>query len=107
MVVTHLTKSYKYLCSRFVRGGVNTNQGWETVNPSVTTKVCFTCACLYTFLPSDMSYIAMVGLTVALKVGPLFGVTILDKTLAMVEEKIVPALFRRLPAKDNEGKKDE
>ena len=54
-----------------------------------------------------MSYIAMVGLTVALKVGPLFGVTILDKTLAMVEEKIVPALFRRLPANDNEGKKDE
>ena len=69
--------------------------------------MCFTCACLYTFLPSDMSYIAMVGLTVALKVGPLFGVTILDKTLAMVEEKIVPALFRRLPANDNEDKKDK
>ena len=54
-----------------------------------------------------MSYIAIVGFTVAMKVGPLFGVTMLDKTFVMVEEKIVPALFRRLPANDNEDKKDK
>ena len=54
-----------------------------------------------------MSYIAIVGLTVAMKVGPLFGVTMLDKTFEMVEEKIVPVLFRRLPANNDEDKKDK
>lgn len=81
--------------ARLVRGAPNITDGLESLNPSVTTKMCFSCACIYTLFPSDIAYISMAGLLVAMKVGPLFDFKTIDKSFHALDQKVMPLIFQR------------
>merc|ERR1719244_221924 len=79
----------KPLC-RLARG-VWTPSGLETMLPSVTTKYCVLAALCLFFIPSDATYVAVAGLFLSMKVGPLFGVPV--DFFSPIENKISPLLL--------------
>ena len=88
--------------ARFARGSTsNLADCLESMKPSVTSKYCFVCALLYALLPGDATYIAMVGLLVTMKAGPLLNVPV--DGFAVAESKLVPLVFRKI---DDEKKEN-
>merc|ERR1711997_1019023 len=81
---------------RLVRG-VWSPSGFETLIPSVTSKYCLLAALLFYLLPGDVTYVAVAGLFLTMKVGPLFGVPV--DLFSPVENKICP-LIMGLPEQD-------
>jgi len=79
----------KPLC-RLARG-VWTPSGLETMLPSVTTKYCVLAALCLFFIPSDATYVAVAGLFLSMKVGPLFGVPV--DFFSPLENKISPLVL--------------
>jgi len=75
---------------RLVRG-VWTPSGFESLMPSVTTKYCILAALLLHLVPGDATYIAVAGLFLSMKVGPLFGVPV--DLFSPVENKVCPLLL--------------
>ena len=74
----------------------NITECFESLKPSLTTKFCFISSLLYVLFPSDLVYIIITGLLIAMKAGPLF--TLQVDIFAPVEGKICPLLFeKRLP----------
>jgi len=86
---------------RLVRG-VWSPSGFETLIPSVTSKYCLLAALLLYFLPGDVTYVAVSGLFLTMKVGPLFGVPV--DLFSPVENKICP-LILGLPEPDQKKTK--
>jgi len=75
---------------RLVRG-VWTPSGFESMLPSVTTKYCLLAALLLHALPHDGTYVAVAGLFLAMKVGPLFGVPV--DLFSPLENKVCPLIL--------------
>jgi len=48
----------------------------ELLAPSLTTKYCIVGCLLLHLIPGDMTYVALVGLFLVMKVGPLFGIPV-------------------------------
>jgi len=88
----------KPIC-RLVRG-VWSPTSWETLVPSICTKYCILATLLLTLLPGDFTYVAVAGLFLSMKVGPLFGVPV--DLFSPVENMLCP-LVLGLP--DTEQKK--
>jgi len=86
---------------RLVRG-VWTPTSWETLVPSICTKYCILATLLLTFLPGDFTYVAVAGLFLSMKVGPLFGVPV--DLFSPVENMLCP-LVMGLP--ETEQKKNK
>jgi len=75
---------------RLVRG-VWTPGASETMIPSVTTKYCVLAVLLLHFVPGDVTYIAVAGLFLTMKVGPLFNVPV--DFFSPIENKICLTLL--------------
>lgn len=73
----------------------------ESLKPSLTTKYCLVSALLYAFFPQDVTYVAIAGILVAMKVGPLFSLPV--DIFAKIESKAVPLVFRKI---DDEKKEN-
>lgn len=71
----------------------------ETMFPSVTTKLCVVSAALYIVYAQDVTYVFLVGLFVALKLGPVFGMPF--EPFKRIEEALSPIFFG-----DFKGKND-
>lgn len=63
----------------------------ESLFPSMATKYCFLCACLYLVCPSDATYIIMIVVMVAFKTAPIFEVHL--NPFTRVEQVVSPKLF--------------
>jgi len=48
----------------------------ELLMPSLTTKYCLVATLMFFLLPGELTYVAIAGLFLAMKVGPLFGVPV-------------------------------
>lgn len=79
----------KPLC-RLIRG-VWRPLSSEVLVPSLTTKYCMVACLLLTFLPGDVTYVAVAGLFLAMKVGPLLGVPV--DLFTPLEHFIAPLVF--------------
>lgn len=76
--------------ARLIRGKW-TPEYSELMKPSVTTKYCFLCAMLYVLYPQDITYILIVGLLLAMKVGPIFDLPV--DPFVKVEELVSKHVF--------------
>ena len=80
--------------ARVVRGTTeNITDILESMKPSVTTKYCFLSSALYVLLPSDLAYIIICGLLVAMKAGPLVSWPV--DVFKPVEDKLCPLIFEK------------
>jgi len=71
--------------------GTWTPVAWETVVPSVTTKYCLLATLALCLQPGDVTYVAVAGLFLAMKVGPLLGVPV--DLFSPIENKAAPWIF--------------
>ena len=86
--------------SRFLRGKIYPELN-ESMKPSVTTKYCAVCTALYLIFPEDITYILICGMLVAMKVGPVFGLTM--DPFVKIENFVCPLIFT---AQDSRLKKE-
>jgi len=93
----------KPLC-RLVRG-VWTPLSSELLIPSLTTKYCIVACVLLTAFPGDLTYVAVAGLFLAMKVGPLFGVPV--DLFTPLEQVASPWVFGTLEDENNKKEKKE
>ncbi|CAB4055897.1 TMEM38 [Lepeophtheirus salmonis] len=78
--------------ARLVRMSGKVSEGIETLNPSTTTKYVLLATIANIVFPGDLAYIGSVGLMIAMKVGPLFGLNV-AKPYEIANEKVFPKLF--------------
>ena len=76
--------------SRFLRGKIYPEL-IESMKPSVTTKYCALCTALYLIFPEDVTYLLICGMLVAMKTGPVFGLTM--DPFVKIENAVCPFLF--------------
>ena len=76
--------------ARLARGSW-TPLAWESVVPSVTTKYCLLATSAIYLFPTDITYVAVTGLFLAMKVGPLLGVPV--DMFTPVENKLAPMIL--------------
>uniref|UniRef100_A0A0K2TMP2 Trimeric intracellular cation channel type B n=1 Tax=Lepeophtheirus salmonis TaxID=72036 RepID=A0A0K2TMP2_LEPSM len=78
--------------ARLVRMSGKVSEGIGTLNPSTTTKYVLLATIANIVFPGDLAYIGSVGLMIAMKVGPLFGLNV-AKPYEIANEKVFPKLF--------------
>jgi len=63
----------------------------ELIVPSLTTKYCVVACLLLFFVPGDLTYVAVAGLFLSMKVGPLLGVPV--DLFTPIENMICPIVL--------------